>query len=126
MGQWDRDLTRAASKDFTKILAAGRVDAGGLRVSRSQIEAFKKERGYLNFLETSAKSNMGCGEIKQAILDGIRWENIPCGEIGGIPRHSNGGPRNRLRRSFSMPQFASREGAKTRSNPLLRELRGFA
>jgi small GTP-binding protein len=77
LGQWDRDLTRAASKDFTKILAAGRVDAGGVRLSRSQIEAFKKERGYRDFLETSAKTKLGCEELKEAILDGIRWENIP-------------------------------------------------
>lgn len=53
------------------------VDAGGLRVSRSQVEAFAKERGYTQFLETSAKANLGCEELKQAILDGIRWEDIP-------------------------------------------------
>ena len=77
LGQWDRDLTRASSKEFAKLLVAGRVDAGGLRVSRTQIEAFKNERGYLQLLETSAKTNLNCAELKQAILDGIRWENIP-------------------------------------------------
>ena len=53
------------------------MDAGGLRVSRSQVEAFAKERGYTQFLETSAKANLGCEELKQAILGGIRWEDIP-------------------------------------------------
>jgi small GTP-binding protein len=77
LGQWDRDLTRASSKDLSKLLVAGRVDAGGLRVSRTQIEAFKNERGYLQLLETSAKTGKSCYELKQAILDGIRWENIP-------------------------------------------------
>ena len=77
LGQWDRDLTRASRKAFAKLLVAGRVDAGGLRVSRSQVEAFAKERGYTQFLETSAKANLGCEELKQAILDGIRWEDIP-------------------------------------------------
>jgi small GTP-binding protein len=77
LGQWDRDLTRASQKDFAKLLVAGRVDAGGLRVSRSQVEAFAKERGYTGFLETSAKANLRCEELKQAILDGIPWENIP-------------------------------------------------
>ena len=77
LGQWDRDLTRASRKAFAKLLVAGRVDAGGLRVSRTQVEAFAKERGYLQFLETSAKTNLGCEELKQAILDGIRWEEIP-------------------------------------------------
>ncbi|HEV7509931.1 MAG TPA: DUF4365 domain-containing protein [Thermoanaerobaculia bacterium] len=77
LGQWDRDLARASHQVFSKLLVAGRVDAGGLRVSRAQIEAFRKERGYLLLLETSAKANLGCEELKQAILDGIRWENIP-------------------------------------------------
>jgi len=77
LGQWDRDLTRSSRNPFTKLLVAGRVDAGGLRVSRSQVEAFAKERGYAKFLETSAKQNIYCEELKQAILDGIRWENIP-------------------------------------------------
>jgi len=77
LGQWDRDLTRASRREFAKLLVAGRVDTGGLRVSRAQIEAFRKERGYLQLLETSAKTNLGCQELEQAILDGIRWENIP-------------------------------------------------
>ena len=77
LGQWDRDLTRASRQAFSKLLVAGRVDAGGLRVSRSQIEAFKNERGYLQLLETSAKTNYGCEDLKQAILEGIQWENIP-------------------------------------------------
>ena len=77
LGQWDRDLTRASRQTFAKLLVAGRVDAGGLRVSRGQVEAFAKERGYTQFLETSAKANLDCEELKQAILDGIPWENIP-------------------------------------------------
>jgi small GTP-binding protein len=77
LGQWDRDLTRASRNPFTKLLVAGRVDAGGLRVSRSQVETFAKERGYTQFLETSAKANICCDELKDAILDGIRWEEIP-------------------------------------------------
>jgi small GTP-binding protein len=76
LGHWDRDLTRASRQAFSKLLVAGRVDAGGLRVSRSQIEAFAKERSYTQFLETSAKFNRGCEELKRAIVDGIRWEEI--------------------------------------------------
>jgi len=77
LGQWDRDLTRAARQDFAKLLVAGRVDAGGLRASRNQVEAFAKERGFTRFIETSAKANLQIEELKQAILDGIPWENIP-------------------------------------------------
>lgn len=76
--QWDRELTRALQKKLTKLLVAGRVDAGGLRVGREQVDTFKKEHGYAQFLETSAKENIGCKELKQAILDSIRWDEIPC------------------------------------------------
>lgn len=78
LGQWDRDLTRASSQEFTKLLVAGRVDAGGLRAaSRAQVEAFASERGFACFLETSAKTETGCEDLKRAILEGIRWENVP-------------------------------------------------
>jgi small GTP-binding protein len=78
LGQWDRDLTRASRKEFAKLLVAGRVDAGGLRASRSEVEKFAAERKYRVFLETSAKKNLGCEELKQAILAGINWDEIPC------------------------------------------------
>ena len=78
LGQWDRDLTRASRRTFAKLLVAGRVDAGGLRAaSRGQVEAFAKERGFEGFLETSAKADLCCRELKDAILAGIRWADIP-------------------------------------------------
>lgn len=77
LGQWDREISRASREPLSKVLVAGRVDAGGLRVSRTQIETFWKERGYLTFLETSAKQGIGCDDLRQAIVDGIRWDDIP-------------------------------------------------
>ena len=77
LGQWDRDLTRASRRPFTKVLAAGRVDAGGLRVSRNEIDKFVRQRGFDCFLETSAKADTGCRELKEALLAGIRWAEIP-------------------------------------------------
>ncbi len=77
LGQWDRDLTRASHEKFKKLLVAGRVDAGGLRASRQQVESFACERGFDSFLETSAKTGVGCEILKHAIIDGISWEEIP-------------------------------------------------
>ena len=37
-----------------------------------------KSAASTGYLETSAKSGAGCAEFKQAILDGIRWDEIPC------------------------------------------------
>lgn len=78
LGQWDRDLTRASRKDLAKLLVAGRVDAGGLRVSRVEIEKFATDHKFKKFLETSAKTNLGCDDLKDAILTGINWDDIPC------------------------------------------------
>jgi small GTP-binding protein len=78
LGQWDRDLTRAARREFAKLLVAGRVDTGGLRVSRREVEKFARERQFLRFLETSAKTSAGCQELRQAILAGIDWNGLPC------------------------------------------------
>lgn len=77
LGQWDRDLQRACRRPFAKVLAQGRVDTGGLRASRAQLEAFAAQRGYGGPLETSAKENLGCAELKEAILTGIAWERLP-------------------------------------------------
>lgn len=95
LGQWDRDLIRASRKDFAKLLVAGRVDAGGLRASRSEVEKFATERKFRGFLETSAKKNIGCEELKQAILDAIRGTSFPA-----APRRCfSSGSRRRSSRS---------------------------
>jgi len=78
LGQWDRDLTRASRKEFAKLLVAGRIDAGGLRVSRVEVEKFAADHKFKKFLETSAKTNLGCNDLKEAILTGINWDDIPC------------------------------------------------
>ena len=77
LGQWDRDLMRASTKPFSKLLVAGRIDAGGLRVSRNQIENFGRAHGYAGFFETSAKFGTGCDELKGAIVTNINWDDIP-------------------------------------------------
>ncbi|MBF0164640.1 MAG: TIR domain-containing protein [Magnetococcales bacterium] len=78
LGQWNRDLTRAArTPHFAKLLVLGRLDAGVLRISRDQMEAFVRERGFCGYLETSAKTGQGCAELEKAIRQAIRWEEIP-------------------------------------------------
>ena len=78
LGQWDRDISRASRKPFNKLLVAGRKDAGGLRVSREQLKSFAKERGFQDVMETSAKLNEGCEELREAILQAIDWNTIAC------------------------------------------------
>jgi GTPase SAR1 family protein len=77
LGQWDRDLERAARRPFRKLLVAGRCDRGGLMVSRATVERFRQERGFTDFLETSASTGDGCVALRDAIIRNIPWEEIP-------------------------------------------------
>ncbi|HVT12425.1 MAG TPA: TIR domain-containing protein [Fimbriimonadaceae bacterium] len=77
LGQWDRDLQKAARKPFAKLLAAGRFDRGGLVVSDASIEKFMKERGFRQPLYlTSAKTEKGCKELREGITEAIDWESM--------------------------------------------------
>ncbi|QLH70726.1 DUF4365 domain-containing protein [Rhodopseudomonas palustris] len=77
LGQWDRDIAKAGGKSLSKLLVAGRIDAGGLRVSRHQLGVFAEERGFSDLIETSARLGTGCDHLRDAIVRGIRWESIP-------------------------------------------------
>ncbi len=78
LATWERDLQRAStSDDFKKLLVAGRIDAGKLRpVSKKQIERFAEDHGYAKYIETSAKENTGCDELKEWICKLIDWDSI--------------------------------------------------
>ena len=93
LGQWDRDLTRASRKAFAKLLVAGRVDAGGLRVSRSEVEKFAKERGFRDRLfETSAKAGTW---LRGAEAGHPRRHRLGEHSRGALRRCSSSGSRRR-------------------------------
>jgi WD40 repeat protein len=78
LGQWERDLVKATRKPFVKLLAAGRVDRGGLVVSSASMKRFMAERGFRGALyQTSAKTGVGCEKLRDAIVAAIEWNNIP-------------------------------------------------
>jgi WD40 repeat protein/predicted nucleic acid-binding Zn-ribbon protein len=78
LGQWDRDLQKAARKPFAKLLAAGRVDRGGLVVSGAGIKKLMAERGFRPPLHlTSAKTGEGCMALRDAIVEAIDWNSLP-------------------------------------------------
>jgi len=78
LGHWDRDLQKAARKPFAKLLAAGRIDRGGLVVSADSMRKFMVERGFVSPLQlTSAKTGEGCDELREAIIRAIDWTSIP-------------------------------------------------
>jgi small GTP-binding protein len=76
LGQWDHDLARAARGDYHKLLVAGRCDRGGLMVSRESMDRFARERGFDEWMETSAKTGGGCDGLRDAIIDRIDWSAI--------------------------------------------------
>jgi small GTP-binding protein len=77
LAQWDEDLRRAARGPFGKLLVAGRCDRGGLMVSRKSVDRFCQERGFVEYLETSARLGTGCDALRKAIVRQIPWTSIP-------------------------------------------------
>jgi small GTP-binding protein len=77
LGQWDRDLQKAARRPFKKLLVAGRCDRGSLTVSDKSLTDFKNKRQFANYLETSALTGAGCDDLRQAIIEHINWDEIP-------------------------------------------------
>lgn len=78
LGRWDRDLQKATRKSFAKLLAAARVDRGGLVVSDTSMMNFLKERVFRVPLHmTSAKTGEGCDQLREAIVQAIDWKSIP-------------------------------------------------
>ena len=77
LGQWDRDLQKAARRKFNKLLVAGRCDRGGMVVSRKTLDEFKDARAFAEYLETSALTGEGCRDLRRAIIENINWDDIP-------------------------------------------------
>jgi WD40 repeat protein len=78
LAQWNHDLQKASRRQFARLLAAGRVDRGGLIVSNTSMHKFMQERGFIFPLHfTSAKTGEGCIGLRDAILQAIDWEHIP-------------------------------------------------
>ena len=87
LGQWDRDLHKATRKKFSKILAAGRVDRGGLVVSKESVNRFMAERGFGGDLHlTSAMTGQGCDELRAAIASAIDWDSLAVTSSPGLYR----------------------------------------
>ena len=76
IGQWERDMARAARKPFPRILVAGRKDRGGIRVSRESMGPFCQEKKFAEYIETSAQTGDGCTELREAILRHIDWSKF--------------------------------------------------
>jgi class 3 adenylate cyclase len=74
---WEKALNNAVPKEVQKILVAARVEVGGVRMTKDEIEAYCKAHGYLTHFETSAKTNEGCDELREAIMKAIQWDHLP-------------------------------------------------
>src|SRR5262249_19328718 len=43
-------------------------------------------RGFLAYIETSARVGTGCEELRRAIISGINWDELPCRSSPGLFR----------------------------------------
>jgi len=72
----DRALTSGRA-EIPKLLVAGRTDINPVRLSTGQLEQFRVAAGFGAYLKTSACNNVGCEELRAAIIGSIDWKQIP-------------------------------------------------
>ncbi|MGI8729634.1 MAG: DUF4365 domain-containing protein [Solirubrobacteraceae bacterium] len=73
---WSRALASAAG-DAPKLLAAGRTDTNAVRLARSQLNEFRSSAGFAGYVETSARDDVGCRELREEIVRTIDWSRVP-------------------------------------------------
>jgi WD40 repeat protein len=72
---WQNALRRTLAEPPPQLLVAARIDAG-FGASRSRLQNFAAEHDCL-FLETSARTGIGCPELIAAIAEAIPWHRLP-------------------------------------------------
>jgi GTPase SAR1 family protein len=73
---WHRAL-RASDREIPMLLVAGRTDVNAVRLSGAQLDELRDAGGFAGYLETSAKNDIGCADLHEAILKTIDWDGIP-------------------------------------------------
>jgi GTPase SAR1 family protein len=76
LGEWEKALRTAIGHDPTRLLVAARADRTGAPLTEAKIRRFCDERGYVEYLETSAKGDLGCKELRDALAMLIPWEGL--------------------------------------------------
>jgi class 3 adenylate cyclase/GTPase SAR1 family protein len=79
---WERALRLAQQRQASplpmkKLLVSARNDRGTVSVSKERLDALLKEFGFDGYFETSAKEGWQIKELRQAIAQGIPWDDLP-------------------------------------------------
>ena len=84
VGIWEKALKRVAGKDCPKILVAGRVDRGRPTVTSDDIEVFRQEHEFIEYIPTSSKTDEGVDVLRAAIARAILWQRLPVTSSPGL------------------------------------------
>ena len=76
VGTWEKSLRRVAGEDCPRLLVAGRVDRGYPAALKGDIEEFRREHGFHEFVATSAQTGQGVALLRDAIARAIPWESL--------------------------------------------------
>jgi WD40 repeat protein len=109
VGDWLKGLRAAlrnARRVPPKLLVAGRIDVGGMKVSDEKIRRLCAEHGFAEYVATSAKTGEGCSDgaasgpsaLKQLIAAHIPWADLPFIATDGLLRAVKEAVLDRARR----------------------------
>ncbi len=73
---WNRALA-SSGRDYPRILVAARTDINPVRLSTDELEEFRDAAGFGAYVETSAKDDVGCHELRDVVLAAIDWSRVP-------------------------------------------------
>jgi WD40 repeat protein len=89
-GDWLKALDTASNggtkRNAQRLLVFSQVDVGYMKLSDAKIERFARDRGFAQYLATSAKTGLNCSDgenggepsvLKQLIADRIPWDKLP-------------------------------------------------
>jgi len=72
--EWQQALSCCVSTDVPVFLLAGRTDAGD-RFDHAKVAEFARQNNY-SYFETSAETNRGVPELRQALIGAIPWSRL--------------------------------------------------
>ncbi len=76
---WARAIDSARRENFPlkKFLVAARCDRGSAAVSQQRIDEIVQRYGFDGYFETSAKRGDGVEDLRAALCDAIKWDDLP-------------------------------------------------
>jgi small GTP-binding protein len=77
VADWSRFVAARCPELQAKLLVSARIDRGGPSLDDDQIQACTSRLGLKAFVRTSAKTDHGIAQLREALLKSVDWQALP-------------------------------------------------